>query len=243
LSITEKITQVYFDYVYNPVYDFIATYPIRYQKLHQICIDKLELNDGDIVLCVGVGTGNEINYLFRTNKNINIVGVDLSRNALKRAHRKAAESGREIVLQRMDATCLDFPPESFDRVACIHLMDFVRDNKNITKEILRVLKCGGRFVITYPSYKEGLRLGLSLVRDNIRTSTNYGKSRIFAILKSLIRVPVGIVYLPLMIRPGKKSYTRSELEVITASLGVNEYNIEEDMVYNDFIVSGKKMEG
>jgi ubiquinone/menaquinone biosynthesis C-methylase UbiE len=240
VGITQKMIHAYFNYAYNPVYDFVATQPIRYQQLQRTCIDKLELKDHDAVLCVGVGTGNEIYHLLQKNKNINIVGVDLSGNALKRAYRKAAESGKEIVVHRMDAASLDFPTESFDKVSCIHLMDFVRDNRIITEEILRVLKRGGCFVITYPSYSEGLRLGLSLARNHIRTSVDSGKSRIFTILKSLARVPVGIVYLPLMLRPGKKSYTYSELEKMMVSLGIDEYRIEEDAVYNDFIVSGKK---
>lgn len=243
MSIAEKVIQAYFNYAYNPVYDFVATQPIRYQKIQRMCIDRLELQDGDTVLCVGVGTGNEIHHLLQANKNINIVGIDLSENALKRAYNKAASVSKEIVLRRMNAACLEFPSGSFDKILCIHLMDFVIDNENITREILRVLKCEGCFVITYPSYKEGLRLGLNLVRNHIHISVNSGQSRISVVLKSLVRVPVGIIYLPLLLRPGKKSYTYSELEEMMVSLGVDEYRIEEDVVYNDFIVSGKKMEG
>ena len=135
MNITEKVIQAYFNYAYNPVYDFVATQPTRYEHLQRTCVDKLELKDEDTVLCVGVGTGNEIYHLLQTNKNINIVGVDLSRSALERARNKVTKTGTGITLLRMDAACLDFLAESFDKVVCIHLMDFTRDNKSMTKEI------------------------------------------------------------------------------------------------------------
>ena len=240
MSVTDRVVQAYFNYAYNPVYDLVATQPGQYHKLQQTCIDMLELKTNDRVLCVGVGTGNEVHYLLQANENISIVGIDLSRSALRRAQNKAARMGQEIELQRMDARCLTFPDESFNKVICIHLMDFMRDNGKATEEMFRVLKRGGRFVITYPSYREGMRLGVNLLRDNIHGSIDSGQPLFLAMLKAVVRMPLGIVYLPLLFRPGKKSYLRSGLETMMMNLGIEDCRIEEDTVYNDFIVSGEK---
>lgn len=195
------------------------------------------------MLCVGLGTGNEILHVFQRNKNVNIVGVDYSKTALQKAYKKASRLGKEIELFLMDARRLEFAAGSFDEVLCLHVMDFVEDNEQVTYEILRVLKKGGQFVITYPSDKEGLRLGCNLLRDSIRNNINSGKHRIRALSESLAQMLVGIVYLPLLFRPKRKSYSRSELEAMLTQLTTEGFQIEEDPIYQDFIVYGRKLNG
>jgi len=52
---------------------------------------------------------------------------------------------------------------------------------------------------------------------------------------------MGIVYLPLLFRPNRKSYSRSELEAMITQLTTGDFRIEEDAVYQDFIVYGRKL--
>jgi ubiquinone/menaquinone biosynthesis C-methylase UbiE len=240
MNTTQKLTQAYFNYVYNPVYDFTTGQLSPYHHLQKRCIDKLDLKDGDRVLCVGVGTGNEILHIFRRNRNVGIAGIDYSHTALNRASKKVRALSKEIQLLLMDARHLRFPAGSFDKVLCIHVMDFVEENKKVTNEILRVLKDGGQFVITYPSAKEGPRWGISLLIDNIRHSINSGKHWGRALLECLPQTLVGIVYLPLLCRLKQKSYSRSELGAMLAQLTTGDCQIEEDTVYQDFIVYGEK---
>lgn len=181
---------------------------------------------------------SEILHIFRNNRNVSIVGIDYSHTALQKARRKAV--GREIALLIMDARHLQFPEGSFEKILCLHLMDFVQDRVGVTSEILRVLKVGGRFVITYPSDKEGPRLGISLLRDNVRHSINSGKHCVKALSVSLAQMLPGIVYLPLLCRPKQKSYSRGELEAMLTQSTTGEFQIEEDAVYKDFIVYGEK---
>lgn len=240
MSISGKLIQAYFNYAYNPVYDFTTGRFNRYRQLQERCVGKLELDDNDRVLCVGLGTGNEIFHILETNKNLDIVGVDYSHTALRKAHAKALALGKEIKLLIMDARLLQFPPASFDKVLCIHVVDFVEENDKVTREILRVLKDGGQFVITYPSDKEGARLGFNLLKDAIRHNINSGKHHVRALSESLAQMLVGIVYLPLLFRPKRKSYSRSELETMITRLTIGDFQIEQDTVYQDFIVSGRK---
>lgn len=240
MNITGKLMHAYFNYAYNPVYDFTTGRLNRYRQLQERCVDKLKLEDKERVLCIGVGTGNEIPHVLHKNRNVSIVGVDYSYTALQRAYRKALASGKKIELLIMDARHLEFTHGSFDKVLCIHVMDFVQENEKVTDEILRVLKPGGRFVITYPSAKEGPRLGISLLSDSIRHGINSGKYHMRALAECLAQVLAGIVYLPLLYRPKRKSYSRSELEAMLTRSTDGDFQVEEDTVYQDFIVYGKK---
>jgi len=232
--------QVYFNYVYNQVYDFGTARLNRYRRLQERCIGKLDLKDNDRVLCVGVGTGNEIQHILEVNRNVSIIGVDYSRTALQKAYRKALTLGKEIEGHVMDARNLEFPAGSFDKALCIHVMDFIEEHEKVTDELLRVLKDGGQFVITYQSYKEGLRLGLNLLSDSVRQRVNSGKHRVRAFLESLVPMLVNVVYLPLVFRPTQKPYSRGELETVISQFNTVDFQIEEDSVYQDFIVYGRK---
>ncbi len=240
MSLAERLVKVYFNLVYNPVYDFTTARLNRYRELQDKCVGKFQFKDGDLVLCVGLGTGNEISRILETNGNANIVGVDYSELALRKAQRKAAKLGKEVKLLAMDARHLEFPAESFHKVLCVHVMDFVGEHRQVTDEILRVLKRGGQFVITYPSDKEGAKLGCNLIRDIISNSSGSGKRSIKALLEVAARIVVGVLYVPLVFRPKKRFYSRTELTSMLAELAVGDLQIDEEPVYQDFIVSGTK---
>jgi len=189
---------------------------------------------------VGVGTGNEVLHILQINRNVKIVGVDYSKTALRKAYSKAFVWGKEIEVLMMDVRRLEFAAGSFDSVLCLHVMDFIEDKSQATEEVFRVLKDGGRFVITYPSGKEDLELGLNLLRDSIGYKVNSGKHRVRALFESLAQVVMGIVYLPLFLRPRKRLYSRDELQAMFARLIARHFQIEEDPVYHDFIVYGRK---
>lgn len=140
----------------------------------------------------------------------------------------------------MDARHLEFASGSFDRVLCLHVMDFIQDKRETTEEVLRVLKDGGRFLITYPSGKENLKLGLNLLRDSISHEVDSGKRLVRAFFESLAKVLMGIIYLPLLLRPKKRLYSRDELQAMFIGLTAGHFQIEEDPIYHDFIVYGRK---
>ena len=238
-----KLMRVYFDLIYNRVYDFTTAQFASYRRLHGQCIDLLEFNNGDKVLCLGIGTGNEIWHIVSRNDHVDIVGVDYSDTALRRAYRKASELGKEIKVFNMDARDLEFEAESFDKVICIHLMDFIDNEQRVTGEIFRVLKKGGQFVITYPTRKEGVKLGCNLLKDNAHENINPGKNRSMTLLKSLSQMLVGITYLPLLFRKKRKYYSRGDLEEMIAKLAPVNVHVLEEPVYQDFIVYGTKFKG
>jgi len=238
-----RLVRFYFDFAYNRVYDFTTSHLNRYQRLQRKCIDQLEFQDNDRVLCVGVGTGNEVLRILESNPNVNMVGIDYSRTALRKAYNRALKWGKKIEVFLMDARHLDFPDGSFDAAVCLHVMDFVKENVEVTGEILRVLKEGGQFVITYPSVKEGPGLARALLADHVRHDAQLRQPRINARLKSAGRMLAGIVYLPFLLRPKPNPYSQSELHSMIRRLAGGDFHIEEDPVYQDFIVYGNKEKG
>ena len=232
--------QTYFNIAYNQVYDFTTARLNCYRKLQERCVGKLELQDNDKVLCVGIGTGNEVFHILEMSRNVSITGVDYSSTALRKAYNKALRLGKEIDVLIMDARRLEFAAGSFDKVLCLHVMDFIPENTEVTSEILRVLKKGGQFVITYPSDKEGARLGFNLLKDGIHHYMDSGKHRISSFLEFVTQMVVGIVYLPLLFRLKKRFYSLAQLEAIITESTTGDFQIEEDPVYQDFIVYGKK---
>ena len=243
MGLGQGLIDFYFEHVYTPIYDVTVGQFTAYRELQEGCVNRFRFGKKQRVLCVGVGTGNEINY-FRNGKvrNVEIVGVDLSERALIKARQKGSKLGMDVKLLKMDARRLDFPTESFDDALCVHVMDWVDNVEDATREILRVLRPGGQYVITYPAKKEGAGLGASVLMEGLRQNI---KSRRFirALVELLSVVILGIIYTPFLFRPRQKAYAKSEIEEMLQKLGGGSFQIEIDGVYCDIIVSGRKLKG
>lgn len=239
VGFSTELVKLYFDFVYNPIYDITTAQFSAYRSWQIKCISKFKFEEGDSVLCVGIGTGNEIPYILDRHREIEIAGVDTSERALRRAYQKGLKRGKEVKVARMDAQNLQYPPGSFHKVLCLHVMDFIEDDGKATSEILRVLKEGGQFVITYPSEKEGVKLGVNLLKDSLRHNNNTGK-RIRVLPRLLARIGAGIPYLPLLLRTKQRFYCHQEIETMFNKLKPANLQIEEYPVYHDFIVYGVK---
>jgi phosphatidylethanolamine/phosphatidyl-N-methylethanolamine N-methyltransferase len=109
------------------------------------------------VLEVGVGTGLSLpDY----NRNLEIVGIDLSPEMLKKAHEKVREHGLTNVtgIHEMDAGDLKFEDNSFDTVVAMYVLTVVPDPEKVMKELARVCKPGGEvMLVNHFSTEEGVR--------------------------------------------------------------------------------------
>jgi phosphatidylethanolamine/phosphatidyl-N-methylethanolamine N-methyltransferase len=235
-----SLMQAYFDRVYNPIYDFTIAKTSSYHRLQDACIDSLQFRPGDSVLCIGVGTGNEIFGILSRDHRVNVTGADTSGSALRRAWKRASGSREEIRLLRMDAQNLGFADHSFDKVFCHHVMGFLDDDRKATQEMLRVMKDGGQFVVTYPSGSGGVKLIGEVIKSILR-SIRSGRCR-QALVESLAVTGalLGNIPIAFWVRPNQGFYTCSDLEKLFDGLQSAEYGIENDVVYQDFIVRGRK---
>lgn len=105
----------------------------------------LELQPQMKLLEVGVGTGLSLPMLPRT---VNITGVDLSEKMLAQARKRleTEELQRNVQLLKMDATHLQFPDDSFDRVLAAYFISVVPDPIQVISEMKRVCRPGGYLV-------------------------------------------------------------------------------------------------
>lgn len=99
------------------------------------------------VLEVGVGTGLSLAHY---KPELKVTGIDFSTDMLAKAEDKVQELDLKhvIELRQMDARALEFPDSSFDTIAAKHVLSVVPEPEKVMAEIARVLKPGGRVVIT-----------------------------------------------------------------------------------------------
>ena len=102
---------------------------------------------GPRVLEVGCGTGLALRAY---DPGMEVTGIDFSTQMLAKAKAKVARENltHVVALRQMDARNLDFPDNSFDAVAAMHLMSVVPEPERVLSEMARVCRPGGKVVIT-----------------------------------------------------------------------------------------------
>ena len=171
---------------------------------------------------------------------VDLVGIDLSCAALTRARRKPAGRASGTALMLMDAQLLGFPDATFDRLLCYHVLDFTAEASHAVGEFLRVLKPGGRFVISFPSGSEDASFGMGLLSHSLKRPEAHSGRRTGGLGRTLL---AGLIYLPLTLRRHPRTYTSDEIDTLLRSRGAAEVVIESDPVYRDHIASGVKKGG
>lgn len=110
----------------------------------------LELFDkpGGKVLDVGCGTGVIADHLLA--QNCAFWGIDPSPNMIEQA-RTTFRTRSNAHFSVGSAEEIEFPDEFFDAVICMGVVERVKDNDLVLKEMVRVLKRGGTLLITLPN--------------------------------------------------------------------------------------------
>lgn len=127
-------------YLKNPLH--------RYQKmkryLHAIQTGKISKND--VVLEIGCGVGYQIPTI--ASRCRFYYGIDFSSNAVKFASNfKTANAKTKVA----DVSHLPFRKRFFDVVLIIDTLENIYDREKVLSEASRVLKFGGRIVVSVPN--------------------------------------------------------------------------------------------
>lgn len=77
-----------------------------------------------------------------------VVGLEPSRKMLAEAIAKGAPYGSRVSWVRQTAVPLPFRSAAFDAVSCIEALEFMPDEAATVREMLRVLRPGGLFLLT-----------------------------------------------------------------------------------------------
>ena len=115
----------------------------------QAALSQAAIADGEAVLEVAVGTGFVFCELLIRNPSGRNVGIDLTEAMLRRTRRKAERTGVPFVLETGDARALRFEGATFDVVLCNNMFGLLpaADVEPVLREMLRVLRPGGRLVL------------------------------------------------------------------------------------------------
>lgn len=139
------MTIEYVEKLYNRYSSF---YDLIFGKVfdggREMAPELLDLFVGARLLDVGVGTGLSLPILPRY---IETTAIDLSQKMLDQARKRIQELGlKNIRLIKMDATRMDFPDNSFDRVLAAYFISTVPAPVEVIREMKRVCKPGGYLV-------------------------------------------------------------------------------------------------
>lgn len=139
---------------WSPFYDRFFNSGM-FLKARTKVFQNIKLKSGSKILFVGVGTGADIPFFF--NRGYDITAIDYSEDMLKVAKEKYSDPS--ITFLKMDAQKLEFDDANFDYVVASLILSVVPDPEKTIREIVRVLKVNGNFLIfdKFASSKKKMR--------------------------------------------------------------------------------------
>lgn len=125
---------------------------------HRAALALLPDLDGKAVLEIGCGRGDFSRALAARYPGAKITAVDFSPGAIEIATARGRESGGNVEFMVADGQSLPFQGGTFDRVVSCECLEHVPSPERMAAEISRVLRPGGRYVLTTENYFNGLSI-------------------------------------------------------------------------------------
>jgi len=146
-----RLTQEEIVHKYDRIASFYDLFGILMaSKARQRAIDLAEIQSGERILEVALGTGLSFVEILRRNPHGQVEGIDVSMRMLEKTKKRVARTGsRNYTLLLCDGRHLPFEDGTFDIVMNQYLLDIlpVEDFLPILSEFKRVLKEGGRIIL------------------------------------------------------------------------------------------------
>lgn len=109
-------------------------------------VEIAEPAHGQDVLDLACGTGNAA--LLAAAAGARVTGIDLAPRLVEVAAERARAEGRDVAFVVGDAEALPFPGGAFDLVVSVFGIVFAREPARAAGEVMRVLRPGGRLVLS-----------------------------------------------------------------------------------------------
>jgi len=117
-------------------------------RMTDFLIKRTPVSAGQSVLDLGCGLGQPALRLARTT-GCSVIGINVSRNQVEEANQLAQAEGMtdRLQFQYGDARELNFPDDTFDAVWIFSVMEHIPEPLTVMREVYRVLRSGGRFLM------------------------------------------------------------------------------------------------
>lgn len=115
----------------------------------RLVLDEVDARPRQKILDVGCGDGIWTNYL-AANSKADVHGLDISEHDLQVAKIRAEKTNTKVAYHLQDAAQMDFEDDTFDTIFSISTLEHTDDDQAILNEMFRVLKPGGKIVISVP---------------------------------------------------------------------------------------------
>ena len=118
-------------------------------------LSKIAIADNSVVLDIGCGGGKTLKLLDNLAKNGKIYGIDYSEESVKLSieENKTPISNGKMIVKQANVSSIPFSDNFFDIITAFQTHYFWPDLKNDFKEINRVLKPNGQFLLVSELYK------------------------------------------------------------------------------------------
>lgn len=136
---------------YNAASDHFDDEPLGFwARYGRRTVERLALRPGMSVLDVGCGSGaSALPAAEAVGASGSVIGIDLARNLLEIARRKASARGlANVRFEIGDMEALNYPDGHFDAVVCVFSIFFVPDMAKQVRELWRMVRPGGQLAIT-----------------------------------------------------------------------------------------------
>jgi ubiquinone/menaquinone biosynthesis C-methylase UbiE len=123
------------------------------EKINHLTVELLDVKPTDLVLDIGFGGGITIEEMVETIDTGKIYGVDFSQamvDKAKQKFKKLIQAGK-VSIEFGDVIQLPFNDQAFDKVCTVNTIYFWNDTSVSLREIRRVMKKGGKLVISIRS--------------------------------------------------------------------------------------------
>jgi ubiquinone/menaquinone biosynthesis C-methylase UbiE len=114
--------------------------------------DLLVLADGDQVLDVGCGTGEDARTIAGRFPGVSVIGLDTSDDKIREARSSTLGLPRPVDFRVGDAYALPFEDETFDACRADRVFHHLVDPEKALAEMARVARPGGRVVVSDTDY-------------------------------------------------------------------------------------------